>query len=192
MHPDWIQSDESLRCLGLTLSPQVTLGHVELLADVGSPLVCGGEVAPGDVATAVFILAWPAETSRKALRSRFTPLIFWLWPKLCRVSDWDEVAEAFCAWFAECIKSPSRIITTSAGSQSRSEIAAPWWVNQIAMAMSELGLSYAEATTMPARKVGQLVAAVLEARNQAEYETETRRNFIEQVKVWEAEKVRGN
>jgi hypothetical protein len=45
---------------------------------------------------------------------------------------------------------------------------------------------------MPARKVGQLVAAVLEARNQAEYETETRRNFIEQVKVWEAEKARGN
>jgi len=166
---------------------------VELLADVGSPLVCGGEVAPGDVATAVFILAWPAETSRKALRSRFTPLIFWLWPKLCRVSDWDEVGGNFLRVGLPSASNPRRgLITTSAGSQSRSEIAAPWWVNQIAMAMSELGLSYTEATSMPARKVGQLVAAVLEARNQAEYETETRRNFIEQVRVWEAEKARGN
>lgn len=188
MHPDWIQSDESLQCLGLTLSPGVTLGHVELLADVGSPLVCGGDIGPGDIATAVFILAWPADQSRKMLRSRLTPLVFWIWPKIARVADWDQVSETFCEWFESVTKSPSRIVTVQSGGQSRSQIAAPWWTNQIAVAMSELGLTYTEATTMPARKVGQLVAAVLEARNQAEYETETRRNFIENVKRWEAEK----
>lgn len=192
MHPDWRQSDESLQCLGLTLSPRVTLGHVELLADIGSPVVCGGDIAPGDLAMAVLVLAWPAGQSRKMLCSRLAPLVFWLWPKIAKVRDWDEAAETFCAWFAEVTKSPSRIVTVQPGGQSRGQIAAPWWVNQIAMAMSELGLSYTEATTMPARKVGQLVAAVLEARNQAEYETETRRNFIEQVKLWEAEKAGRN
>jgi hypothetical protein len=190
MHPDWTPSLPPMRILGITLRDPVCLGHVALLAELENPVVVGGDMLPGDVAQCVFVLMSSPSDARKAVRSRFSPLLFRVWASFNDVSDWNAVIEQFAEWFSEQTATPNRIFTMSTGSQ-RKDIAAPWWVNQIAMVMGELHVSYTDALNMPCRTAGQLVAALMEARNQAEYESEQRRQFIEQVRSMTTGEVSG-
>lgn len=190
MHPDWTPSIAPLRILGLTLVEPVTLGHVYVLAEADNPIVVGGDVLPGDIAQAVFVCSWPYAKSRNLLRSVMAPLAFKGWSWMLGSVDWVQAQDEFCKWFAEQTATPNRIITLSGGGQRR-EVAAPWWINRIAMAMGELGLSHEEAMSLPARHVAQLSAALLEARNQAEYESEERREYVTRMRELMSGKVAG-
>lgn len=179
---NWSASTEPVRVLGITLREPITLAHVLLLAEEDCPLVTGGDAYIGDVAFAVFVCAFPADKARRKIRSRLAGLTFRLWQWLCPIKD---DAQKFHDWLDAQVSLPQRWIEQGRGGTS--ELAAPWWINRIALAMSA-GLSYTEAVSMPLPLVNLIVAAHLEARGAANFVSRRQSEFFEQIKQWEAAK----
>ena len=169
-----------MRVMGLTLREPLTLAHVLLLAEAGSPLLLGGDALCGDVALAAFVCAWPADVSRRRLRSLLTPLAFRLWPRLIKPTAED--CNAMVEWITDNASMPPAWQRPGG-----TELAAPWWINRIAQAMAA-GFSYTEATTLPLRVVNLTIAAKLEASGVIEFQTQLQTDFFENVKRWEAER----
>jgi len=186
MIPGWIPPGAGPRVLGVKLSEPLTLGHVLLLAEEGSPVVIGGEILPGDLALAVFICSRPANVSRRDLRSRWLPLLMRWWGRASASRDWEAETETFAEWFAESARQPTVIRSATAGASK--SLGAPWWVNRIATAMGLLGVSYAEATTIPAKVLGQLVIAFAEAEGRVECLDEAGHRFREECRRLDREK----
>ena len=184
MNP-WAPPADGPRIFGLRLREPLTLGHVLLLEELGSPILSGGQVAPGDVALAVLVVSQPHRDARKAVRSWWAPLLMRWWGKRSASEDFDAAANQFLDWFVESIKPPA--FWREAGAQDR-ECAAPWWINRIALAMGNLGMSYDQAVDMPAKRLGQLTMAYSEARGEVRLVTQREIEFREIVARIEAEK----
>lgn len=174
----WDAHIEPVHALGITLRDPITLGHVLLLDELGSPLIHGGEAAIGDVALAVFVCAYPAHVARRRLRQWTTRLAFRIWSRFWRGGD--DVTR-FCAWFNRQIELPE-MWHEEKGGRSR-EMAAPWWINRITLAMNA-GLSFREATEMPMRSVNLLIASKLEASGVCEFVSRRQRDYFDQVDEW--------
>lgn len=159
----WDHTVEPVRVFGLVLREPVTLGHVALLHELGSPVITGGSCMIGDIATAAFVCAYPAEVARKKLRSRLAPMAFWLWSKLWKPGD---TGDEFVAWLSSQCNMP--LMWTPEG-RSRA-MAAPWWINRLAQALSA-GISYRDAIDMPLRMLTLIVSAKLEMTGAAQFET---------------------
>jgi hypothetical protein len=169
--------------LGLTLRDPITLGHVLLLDEMGSPVLKGGEVFIGDVALAAFACAWPADVSRRKIRSPFTKLAFRVWSRLWKV---DSSAQDFGQWFNAQLALPKQWQQAGDPKHPARELAAPWWINRIAQAMSA-GFSYSEAVNLPVKTVSIVVAAKLEASGAVEFVSERQDEFLKLAEQWAAE-----
>jgi hypothetical protein len=178
----WANNVSPVFVLGLRLREPLTLAHVALLDELGSPIIYGGQVLCGDLAVAAYACANPATVSRKRIKSRLAPLSFRVWATLCN-PDFTQDAERFSKWFDASIKMPPGSIVSGNGR----ELAAPWWVNRIAQAMA-CGFTYAEATTMPLRLVSNVIAAKLEAMGVLEFRTKAQLEFFENIKRWDAQR----
>ena len=157
---------------GQRLSLPLTLGHIFLLAECGSPLLYGGPILPGDVALASVICSQEHKESRKDLGSWWIPLLMRFWGKFSR-RDWDAEADLLTSWFEEHAAQPAVVRKGSSGK----ETAAPWWVNRTANAMTILGMTYDEALSVPLKIVSQLVIASAEAEGRVECWTDRQQSF---------------
>lgn len=178
----WVNSVSTVFVLGLCLREPLTLAHVALLDELGSPIICGGQVLCGDLAVAAYVCANPAHVSRRRIKSRFAPAAFRVWAAL-RNPDFTQDSQRFSKWFDASIKMPPGSIVSGNGR----ELAAPWWVNRIAQAMA-CGFTYTEAMTMPLRSVSNVIAAKLEAMGVLEFRTKAQLEFFENIKRWEAQR----
>lgn len=169
---NWSTDIQPVRVLGLAMREPVTLGHVLLLAEIESPVVCGGPVSIGDVALAAFICAWPSGKSRRLLASRWCPLVFSLWGRFWRPS---QDGDRFIQWLQSQCEFPNAWSRDNASSR---ELAAPWWINRVAQAL-EAGIGYQDALAMPLRTLSLIVAARLEANGVIEFVTDRQREYIE-------------
>lgn len=188
-HPDRI---EPVRVLRVRLHGPVTLGHVLLLDEIGSPVV-SGPFSIGDLALAVLVCSEPSATqARKSLRSWWAKPLLSFWGRMCGREDMTKDAEVFAQWFAEQCGGPAQNVVLKQGKAPPKPLAAPWYMNKLALAVGELGLSIAEAEALPLKRLNQITAALAEARGQAEFESAEEREFFEQVKRWDAEKAGRN
>ena len=171
--------------LGVRIREPLTLGHVLLLAELGSPIVLGGAILPGDIALAVFVTAQPHTEARKDVERWWAPLLMRWWGRRMSKRDFTAEADAFVEWFVESSKSPAFWRQESA---SNRECAAPWWINRLALAMGNLGMSYADAVNMPLKTLGQLTMAFSEARGEVQLVSRREAEFHELVARLEAQK----
>lgn len=166
---------------GLPLRASLTLGHVVVLDEIASPITRGGEILPGDVAVAAFICSQEHSKARAELAKFSTRLAMRLWGRFCAKWDHAKQSEAFAEWFCDSAKSPEYWLKGSG-----KECTSPWWVNRIALAMGNLGMSYREATEIPAKTVAQLLMAYAEARGEVELVSKRDLEFRELVRRTEA------
>lgn len=159
--------------LGFRLREPLTLGHALLLDELGSPLLHGGTILPGDIALAVFVLSQPHRVARKDVSAWWAPLLMRWWGRRSASRDFDEEANALVEWFVDSVKPPA---FWRKNGTSR-ECSSPWWINRIATAMGELGFSFESATDMPAKRLGQLVMAYAEWRGEVELVTQSQEEF---------------
>ena len=164
----WAPPTIGPRVLGLRLREPLTLGHVLLLDELGSPLLHGGEILPGDVALAVFVLSQPHRVARKDVSAWWAPLLMRWWGRKSAGRDFSAESEALVEWFVDQIKPPAFWHKQGTGGR---QSAAPWWINRVALAMGNLGLSYEAALDIPAKRLGQLTMAYAEARGEVELVT---------------------
>lgn len=176
---NWDTIVEPVRVLGLTLRSPITLAHVMLLDELASPIVRNGDVMIGDVALAAFVCAHPAGDSKRKLRQWSTRLAFKLWARLWKPSADD--ANRFHSWFSDQIALPEMWKQQSRGRQP--ELAAPWWVNRITLAMNA-GLSFYDATELPLRVVNLLIASKLESSGVCEFVSQRQKEYFTQVDEW--------
>ena len=182
---DWLPPEPGPRVLGLRLSEPLTLGHVWLLDELGSPLLHGGHILPGDVALAVFVLAQKHRAARADVSAWWAPLLMKIWGLRSGARDFDAEAEKLVEWFVASAKPPAFWHRSSSGGK---QCAAPWWINRVAVAMGTLGLSLDAALDMPAKRLGQLTMAFAESRGEVELVTSQQREFREMVAKLEANK----
>ena len=164
MFTAWSPPTATARVLGVSLGIPLTLGHVLLLDEIGSPFVHLGPIESGDLAVAVFVCSRPAEVSRRDMDSFWLPLLMRWWGKRCAKLDWDAETETFCEWFVEHNNSPEAIRSGSGSGR----ISSPWWINRIAAAIGTLGLSEQEVLAMPSKRVAQYTAALAESDGRCE------------------------
>jgi len=178
----WATAIQPTRVLGLTLREPVTLAHVLLLEEIGSPIPWGRDATAGDVAVAAFVCAWPADKSRKLVGSALFPLAMAMLALVNRRRNKLEEGRRFIQWFSDQCKTPPQF--TQDGAR---ECAAPWWLNRIAFATGECGLSLSETLNSPCRLISLIVSARAESKGVVEFETARQTEFFENVKRWTAE-----
>jgi len=171
----WSTHISPIRVYGLVIREPVTMAHVQLLAECESPVLSGGACSIGDIATAAFVCAWPAEVSRRKLTSIWTPLAFKIWARFWKPGD---DAERFIAWLTAQCDLPPRWTREGSGT----ELASPWWINRLAQAL-DAGLTYSEAMTMPLRTLTLVVSAKLEASGVVEFETPRQTEWLKFVQA---------
>lgn len=179
----WSNSVESVRVLGITLREPVTLGHVLLLDEIGSPIPWGRDATIGDIAVAVFVCSWPVQKSKRLVRSMLFPLAMSLLGFFNRKRNHVEEGNRFIKWFSDQCSTPPQLLE-----DGTKECAAPWWMNRIAFATGECGLSLSDALNQPCRLVGLIVSARAESKGVAEFETPRQTEFFENVRRWTAER----
>lgn len=159
--------------LGITLRNPLTIAHIMLMSEAGSPILTGAPIMPGDLALAAFICSQPADTAKRALRSWSAGLAFKLWGLLFWRRNFKEEADKFAKWFSFHASVPPR--WTTPGGRA---LSSPWWINRVAIAMGECGMTYTEATGLPCRIVGQITSSLMEARGIVDLESDEQREFI--------------
>lgn len=161
----WTAPEVGPRVFGLRIRGPLTLGHVLLLDELGSPLLSGAEMTPGDVALACYVCAYPHAKARRKLKSLFAAAAMRVWGRIVggRV-NFDDEARRFIEWFVSEAKAPPVWIRGTSGRDA----AAPWWINRLSVAMGNLGMSYAEAQDFPIKRLNQLAMAFAESRGEVE------------------------
>lgn len=161
----WSAPEHGPRVFGLRISGPLTLGHVLLLDELGSPLLSGGELTPGDVALACYVCAYPHRKARRKLKSLFAATAMRVWGRIVggRV-DFDKEAQKFIDWFVSEAKAPPIWIRSGNGRES----AAPWWINRLSVAMGNLHMTYDQAQAFPIKRLNQLAMAFAESRGEVE------------------------
>jgi hypothetical protein len=168
-------------CLGLGLSP-LSLGHVFLLYEFGSPFITGGQVGPMDIVLSAFICAEPYDRSIKNLRSplrkaffRLMLFRFFVWR---RRWDWAKEIAAFKGYFEEGFSVPK----VKHPLESGPSIEAPLPYVILAGALSELSMSHAEAMNLPLAHLNRLQLTLSAAKGRVDFESDSDRE------LWEAAK----
>lgn len=185
-HPDRIAP---VRVLQVSLRGPVTLGHVLLLDEIGSPVVTGEEFGIGDLALAVLICSEPTEqAARKTMGAWWAEWVLLFWGRRCGKLDFAEESKRFADWFTAQCGGPERMTIVKDGGQPQKPLSAPWYINKLGTAVGEMGLSIDEACALPVKRLNQLLAAIYEQRGDAEYLSNEQAKFFENVKRWEAEK----
>jgi hypothetical protein len=187
-HPDRIQP---VRVLRVTLRGPVTLGHVLLLDEIGSPVVTGEQFELGDLAIATLVCFEPtAEAAKKSLRSWWSKRIIRIWGGICGRLDIQSESDRFAEWFSAQCGGPEQKTKIRDGHEAPEPLSAPWYINKLASAVGELGLSIEEASALPMKRLNQITGALAESRGNASFLREDEVEFFENVKRWEAEKAR--
>jgi len=177
--------------LGFVLRGPLTLGHVLLLDELGSPIVRGESFNLGDLALAAFALAQPADESRKDLKKWWAaPFMSWRGRQTAKL-DFEQEATRFSEWFSEQCGGPT-IDTGDEKMAKRSKPAsAPWYISKLALAVGELGMSVGDAYDMPVKRLNQLVGALLESRGDVTFITDKTAAALAQVEEWDRELAKG-
>jgi hypothetical protein len=185
-HPDRIQP---VRVLRVTLRGPVTLGHVLLLDELGSPVVQGEEFNIGHLGIAAMVCkARTASEARADLNSWWARMFLRSWAMRCGRLQFEQESIRFIGWFSEQCGGPEQKTVVKDGQAPPKGIAAPWYINKLATAVGELGLSISDAESLPVKRINQLSGALYESRGNAEFTTQDEADFFENVKLWEAEK----
>lgn len=169
----WAIESEPVNVFGITLRDPLTIAHIMLMSEAGSPILTGAPIMPGDLALAAFICSQPADKAKRALKSWTAGITFKLWGFLFWKRNLREEAEKFGRWFTWHASVPPR--WTTPGGRA---LSSPWWINRVAIAMGECGMTYTDATTLPCRIVGQITTSLMEARGLVDLESEEQTQFI--------------
>lgn len=173
MRTDWQSPHEipPVRVLRLTLRGPVTLGHVLLLDELGSPVVKGDPLSLDDLALAVLACSMPVASVRKALRSRFIrPALKW-WGRRCSKLNFDDEADKFSLWFTEQCGGPT-IDTAETEMPKNHRSTSPWYWAKMAVAVGHLGLSIPDAEALPVKRLNQLIGAYAETQGSVKFITD--------------------
>lgn len=162
-------------CLGLGLSP-LSLGHVFLLFEFGSPFITGGPVGPADVVLSAFICAEPYDKSLKNLRSPLRKIFFKI--MLWRKWHWSKEIAAFKDYFEEGFSVPK----VKHPLESGPSIDAPLPYVILAGALSELSMTHSEAMNLPLAHLNRLQLTLSAAKGRVDFESDSDRE------LWEAAK----
>ena len=183
MTTDWQPPGVGPKVYGLRLRVPLSLGHVFLLDELGSPVVHDGPLLLGDVAVAAFVCSMPHADARRQLDQITTRFGLWLWGKWMGGRDHEAESQTFAQWFTEQAKTPERWIKGDA-----KECASPWWINRAATAMGTFGLSFDQTLDMPLKRLTQLCTAYAESRGEVELVSRRQLEFRELVRRTEEAK----
>lgn len=142
----------------------VTLGHLDLLAELGIDVQDG--IAPDDVATVAFVCSQRHDRSRKDIGQWWCKHAFKFWGWLCGADAFKQ-SDPFLKWFFGQLKGPLPAPRKISDAGESREIAAPLVFHLLACCMGMLGRTEREAMDMPVIRARQLVAALAEAQGNA-------------------------
>jgi hypothetical protein len=182
MLPTWehYSSIPPVRVLGLVARGPVTLGHALLLHEAKSPFITGEPIQWGDLANAILFCCGTVKVARQGMRSMFRDLGIKVWGSLTGKVDINREGERFNEWFHAHCATP---VAWKKGPSSGKHSAAPWPIQLLAVAMSDLGMTKEQAEAMSVRELNQLVCASLESRGEAEFRTDREQRLIDWLKV---------
>lgn len=161
--------------LGLRLRP-LSVGHLWLLNDIGSPLLSGKQQSFRDVLVAVFICSQDASESQKNLGAWWMPLLVKLWMFKCRKLDIVAEANTFSNYLGYWLEGPE---TKDVEGHESSSYGSPYVHRLIASCSSGLNMTPADALVMPVRTINFLLAALGEMRGTVKLWSQADQEFWE-------------
>ncbi len=172
MRTDWKSPHEipPVRVLRITLRGPVTLGHVLLLDEIGSPVVRGDGIGIGDLYAATLVCSSTVSDARGFLKSRWLPLLTRLHGHRCGRLNFSEESDRFCEWFREQCGGPT--IDRAETDTPKESSTVPWYWSKMAVAVGHLGLSVPDAEAMPVKRLNQLIGAYAETQGNVKFITD--------------------
>lgn len=173
MRTDWQSPHEipPVRVLRLTLRGPVTLGHILLLDELGSPVVRGEGIGIGDLYTAALVCSSTVSDARGFLKSRWLPILTRFHGYRCGRLNFDDETGKFCDWFREQCGGPTiDRAETEVPKDNRSTV--PWYWSKMAVAVGHLGISVPDAEKMPVKRLNQLIGAYAETQGNVKFVTD--------------------
>ncbi len=171
------------RVLGLGMRP-LTIGHLLLLLEVGSPYPDQAELADeGAMATAALICSQPHRSARKLIYSRFATIGTKLWGWLQRKCDLAREERVFLSYLVSQLARPESE-SISMGTKDDMRVPAGWRL--LSMLMSDFRMSFDQALNTEVRFALTLWAVESDRRGIERIASERRLAFHKWVREQEA------